>query len=365
MRHAEVQDGQGRRAEPLPVRRADRRGRNGLSAQVSDWASAPNTIAAAHPKTAGALGLVLSDPVGFTIELNDLRLRRYSLALTELEKPDNVHALNSSNALMGLKPVMLDGNLARGWDTVAFQGRERGQFKDIGRVRANPRGWPEGTRWEPLPDTRENRLKYGHGQGRVVFPDHEERRGLGPSSNRSDLVAHDQVLRRGRPPRIDIWTTARNVHFKPLEAFELDWLGARQSPAFKRVFARHYDLSDPNNPRMAHRPGLIYAAEVEAALTPAALHARQGTDAVGGGTTKGRAQPRRLAATRPGGQSGRDHRRQRSGLWAQGRLCRRRTPARQPQRQAHRPGQGRSPASGRRQDGRHRRRAHQAFRLAR
>ncbi|TVT71759.1 MAG: hypothetical protein FHP92_16385 [Denitromonas halophila] len=244
---------------------------NGPSAQVSDWASALNTIAAAHPKTAGKqFGLVLSDPVGFTIELNDLRLRRYSLALTELEKPDNVHALNSSNALMGLKSVMLDGNLARGWDTVA-QVMSGGQFKDIMRVRPNPRGWPEGSRWEPLPDTRENRLKYGHGQGRVVFPDHEER--AEAWARRQTEATWSRMTKYYDEEKRAAWIDTfdkrlETAHFKPLEAFELDWLGARQSPAFKRVFARHYDPSDPNNPRMAHRPGLIYAAEVEAALTP-------------------------------------------------------------------------------------------------
>ena len=242
---------------------------NGPSAQVFDWASALNNIAAAHPKTADKqFGLVLSDPVGFAIELNDLRLRRYSLALTELEKPDNVHALNSSNALMGLKSVMLDGNLARGWDTVA-QVMSGGQFKDI--VRPNPHGWPEGTRWEPLPDTRENRLKYGHGQGRVVFPDHEER--AEAWARRQTEATWSRMTKYYDEEKRAAWIDTfdkrlERAHFKPLEAFELDWLGARQSPAFKRVFERHYDPSDPNNPSMAHRPGLIYAAEVEAALTP-------------------------------------------------------------------------------------------------
>jgi len=244
---------------------------NGPSAQVFDWASALNNIAAAHPKTADKqFGLVLSDPVGFAIELNDLRLRRYSLALTELEKPDNVHALNSSNALMGLKSVMLDGNLARGWDTVA-QVMNGGQFKDIMRVRPNPHGWPEGTRWEPLPDTRENRLKYGHGQGRVVFPDHEER--AEAWARRQTEATWSRMTKYYDEEKRAAWIDTfdkrlERAHFKPLEAFELDWLGARQSPAFKRVFERHYDPSDPNNPSMAHRPGLIYAAEVEAALTP-------------------------------------------------------------------------------------------------
>ncbi|TVO58818.1 T6SS effector BTH_I2691 family protein [Denitromonas halophila] len=244
---------------------------NGPSAQVSDWASALNNIAAAHPKTSGKqFGLVLADPVGFAIELNDLRLRRYSLALTELEKPDNIHALNSSNALMGLKSVMLDGNLARGWDTVA-QVMSGGQFKDIMRVRPNPRGWPEGTRWEPLPDTRENRLKYGHGQGRVVFPDHEER--AEAWARRQTEATWSRMSKYYDEEKRAAWIDTfdkrlETTHFKPLEAYELDWLGARQSPAFKRVFERHYDPSDPNNPRMAHRPGLIYAAEVDAALTP-------------------------------------------------------------------------------------------------
>jgi hypothetical protein len=244
---------------------------NGPSAQVSVWAKVLEDIAAAHPRTAGKqLGLVLSDPVGFAIELNDLRLRRYSLALAEMEKPDNVHALNSSNALMGLKSVMLDGNLARSWDTVALV-MGGGEFKDIMRVKPNPRGWPEGTRWEPLPDTRENRLKYGNGKGRVVFPDHEERaeawaRRQTEATWSRMAKYYDEGKRAAWVEKFD--KRLEQAHFKPLEAFELDWLNARLSAGFKRVFERHYDPSDPNDPRLAHRPGLIYAAEVEAALTP-------------------------------------------------------------------------------------------------
>ena len=240
-------------------------------AEVVDWVNTLEMTCEPHPKTRGKqLGLVLADPVAFATELNDLRLRRYSLVLAEMEKPDNVHALNSSNALMGLKSVMLDGNLARGWDTVA-QVMGGGEFKDIMRVKPNPRGWPEGTRWEPLPDTQENRIKYGYGQGRVVFPDHEER--AEAWARRQTEATWSRMTKYYDEQQRAAWVEAfdkhlEQAHFKPLEGYELDWLDASKSPVFRRVLERHYDPSDPNKLSLAHRPGLIYAAEVEAVLTP-------------------------------------------------------------------------------------------------
>ncbi len=64
--------------------------------------------AACHPKTTDKeLAVVLRDPVGITTELNALRLRRNDIAQRAISKKlaesKNVHALNSSNTLMGLK----------------------------------------------------------------------------------------------------------------------------------------------------------------------------------------------------------------------------------------------------------------------
>lgn len=240
------------------------------SAEVVDWANTLEMTCEAHPKTRGKqLGLVLSDPVAFAAELNDLRLRRYSLVLAEMEKPDNVHALNSSNALMGLKSVMLDRNLEAGAEKIAPIMNE-GRFKTAMRTRQYA-DWPEGTRWERLPDTPENRQRFAWGMGRVIFPDHEER--AEAWARRQTEATWSRMTKYYDEQQRADWVEAfdkhlERAHFKPLELFELDWLNARQSASLKRVFERHYDPSDPSNPNMLHQPGLIYAAEVESVLTP-------------------------------------------------------------------------------------------------
>lgn len=271
MRHPKVSDQFWGELSRYPIAALTERLSDEPPAEVVDWVNTLEMTCEPHPKTRGKqLGLVLADPVAFATELNDLRLRRYSLVLAEMEKPDNVHALNSSNALMGLKSVMLDGNLARGWDTVA-QVMGGGEFKDIMRVKPNPRGWPEGTRWEPLPDTQENRIKYGYGKGRVVFPDHEER--AEAWARRQTEATWSRMTKYYDEQQRAAWVEAfdkhlERAHFKPLELFELDWLSARQSASLKRVFERHYDPSDPSNPNRLHQPGIIYSDEVEAVLTP-------------------------------------------------------------------------------------------------
>ena len=262
---------------PYPFTRLKRNsaaGANGGQDEVADWAAAMAAIAQPHPRTRGKqIALVLRDPVALAAELNALRLRRYALAQAEMERPENVHALNSSNALMGLKSVMLDANLAQGWEKVAPV-MSLGAFQTIMRTRPNARNWPEGMRWEPLPDTRENLAKYGYRMGRPVFPDHEQRaeewarRQTEATWSRMaryyDETARSQWL-------IDFDKKLEKNHFKPLEAYELDWLDARASSAFRNYFERHFDPNDSSNPEQAHQPGVIYAQEVESALVPQPL----------------------------------------------------------------------------------------------
>ncbi|MDB5773233.1 MAG: hypothetical protein JWM42_3607, partial [Burkholderia sp.] len=132
-----------------------------MAQRVEDLADNLKKAAACHPKTKGKeLAVVLSDPVGIASELNALRLRRHELVKDELAKPEIAHPFKSSNALMGLKKIMLDANHLKSYETVSPV-MNRGEFENVMRVKPNPRDWPADTRWEPIEPTRENIARFG------------------------------------------------------------------------------------------------------------------------------------------------------------------------------------------------------------
>lgn len=239
-------------------------------------ALAQNMVSAAgcHPGTVGKeLAVVLADPVGYATELNALRIRRFQLAQREAAKSENAHAMASLQMIEGLREAIVDENEARKFDaTSPVLGR--GAFEDLQRVKPHPRGWPDGTRWEPLTE-RTDIAAHGYGMGRVVFPDHEERA-------RAWVQMQSGVTfdRRYRPyldePAIARWKQQYEQHMKiahgePLARFEADWWAARQDARYDDYFALHFDEHDANDPRQRHSPGAAYAQEVQASQTPQAL----------------------------------------------------------------------------------------------
>lgn len=242
--------------------------------RIEQLASSLSRAAACHPKTAGKeLAVVLADPIGLATELNALRLRRHELAKAEMEKPENAHPLNSSNALMGLKQVTLRSNLARSYETVSPV-MSKGAFGDVMRVKPNPRGWPEGTVWEPLEATPENKAKYGHGMGRVVFPDHHERAVAWARAQTkatwATMTKHfNEQERTGWLKQFEAKMKAE--HDIPLARFEADWWAARQDSLFSDCFDLHFDDTDPNQALSSHCAGYVYTREVAQATTPAPL----------------------------------------------------------------------------------------------
>jgi hypothetical protein len=231
--------------------------------------------AACHPVTTGKeVALVVADPVGYAAELNVLRLRRQALALDEMAKPENAHPFNSSHLLMGLKQVTIDGIAMESWDKVSPLMHE-GQFKTVMLVKPNPRGWPEGTRWEKLAVSHENTARYGQGRGHIVFPDHEERaaawaRDQAAATWSRHQAHYDEGARAA-------WMQAFNArmdaeHYQPLMKFEEDWWSAATDAATcLRCFELHFDDNDANDPGRLFCPAEVYAREVVLACTPAPL----------------------------------------------------------------------------------------------
>jgi len=151
----------------------------------------------------------------------------------------------------------------------------KGAFADVMRVRPNPRGWPEGTVWEPLESNRDNTARYGLGMGRVTFPDHDER-AVAWARQQTEATWATMTRYFNESARTDwlkkLASEMKAKHDEPLARFEADWWAARQDALFNDCFGLHFDETDPNKP--LGEPlctGLVYTREVAHATTPAPL----------------------------------------------------------------------------------------------
>lgn len=245
--------------------------------QVGSLAEALQKAAAGHPKTVGKeLAVVLPDPVGYAAELNGLRLVRNEFLKQDLAKPEHAHPLVSLQMMDGLRQSVVDEQEARSLEVISPV-MSRGAFQNIMRVKPNPRGWPEGTRWEPMTD-RDEVVAHGPGMGRVVFPDHEERRrSWAAEAVERNWQRYRKYLDEGR---IESWKQAfdqkmQAAHGEPIKRYEADWWKARQFAGYADYCALHFDERDTNDPARSHCPGATYAREVFLSMTPQPL--MQGT----------------------------------------------------------------------------------------
>ena len=269
-----------------------------LAAQVDSLADNLRRAAACHPKTKGLeLAVVLRDPVGVAAELNALRLRRHELARVEIEKPENAHPLNSSNALLGLKKNVLDVNLSSSFIQVSPL-KTKAAFDQS-------QGLPQGTQWHALTaEERQALIKaashteclgsdllspYEHwlssvllspykrmfeqsDLGRVVYPDHDAR-ALAWATEQTRktwqpiAAKYDESARAAWVARFD--ATMKAAHYEPLARYEDDWIAAIHDGQLLAYFDRHFDDQDLNDPKRLHSPGATYAHESEYIHTPA------------------------------------------------------------------------------------------------
>ena len=259
-----------------------------LAAQVDSLADNLRRAAACHPKTKGLeLAVVLRDPVGVAAELNALRLRRHELARVEIEKPENAHPLNSSNALLGLTKSVLDINLADSFQQVSPL-KTKSAFD-------NSKGLPTGTQWHAL--TPEERLALGKAAsgtdsfssallspykrafeqadiGRVVYPDHDAR-ALAWASEQTAKTwkpiaeKYDEAARTAWVNSFEAKMKA--AHYDPLAKYEDDWIGAACDNQLLAYFSNHFDDQDANDPKKQHSPGTTYARESQYVYAPAPI----------------------------------------------------------------------------------------------
>lgn len=245
--------------------------------ELQDMVGTLKKAAAGHPKTTGQeLAVVLPDPVGYAAELNALRLAQLELVKQAMARSDVAHPMGSLQMLDGLRQTVLDTKEAQSFTAVSPMMSE-GQFKDIMRVKPNPKGWPEGTRWEPLLSRYHGKtLAVGTNMGRVIFPDHAER------AHRWAIDATKRNWERYRQ-YIDedlIATEKKRIdeHFKkhfeePLRQADSEWWAAREFAAFNQYFALHFDENEANRPGTAqdHSAGASYTQEVAISTTPQPL----------------------------------------------------------------------------------------------
>jgi hypothetical protein len=254
---------------------------NSLAPIVDSLADNLVRAAACHPLTAGKeRAVVLPDPVGLTAELNALRLRRHEIARRAIEaeaaKPENEHALKSSEAMLGLKELQARVEYAKALEKLApivsfkeysepkpgnpffgatiapfrYEGRTWEEIEGEGRsAEANPLGrvWPTG------------------GSDRVRL---EADKALAKSWG--DIA--DEYSETGRAQWVkDFHDRMKREHLDVVARFEADWWATRKSDSFKLYFEMHFDETDPNALLQTHSCGLVYAREVSISTTPAPL----------------------------------------------------------------------------------------------
>ncbi|OFA05505.1 T6SS effector BTH_I2691 family protein [Duganella sp. HH101] len=250
---------------------------NSIASSAEDLAANLKLAAAKHPKTAGKeIAVVLRDPVGIATELNALRVRRNELLKKEIAKPENLHPLNSSATVLGLKQ-----SLVREEDLSSFE-----QVSPLRTLSAYMQDdWPAGTEWQAVTDEDRkmllSRVK-GDGAfsefvlspykavfekknlGRVFYPDHDKRAAEWTKKkveeNWSKLAKyHDEEARAAWIKNFD--AKMKTLHYDPLALFEEDWHAATEDKQTLAYFARHFDPLAKADPLKQPASGVLYARE--------------------------------------------------------------------------------------------------------
>ncbi len=259
----------------------------GLVRETETLAENLKRAAAGNPKTKDKeLALVLSDPVGLASELNGLRLCRHEQVLQEIEKPENAHPLNSSNAILGLKKSLLDSALAESFEQVSPL-KTRAAYEQS--------RWPAGTEWRALSlEERQVLVKAASGDnrfinvllapykktfetadlGRVIYADHDVRAEAWANKQVDETWStldgrYDESARAKWVS--DFERKLKSNHYDPLARYEEDWRAAATDPATLSYFARHFDPADPNLPLRVPSSGVVYAQESQYIHAPAPI----------------------------------------------------------------------------------------------
>jgi hypothetical protein len=251
---------------------------NSIATSADELAANLKLAAAKHPKTAGKeMAIVLRDPVGIATELNALRVRRNELIKKEIAKPENLHPLNSSATVLGLKQ-----SLVREEDLSSFEQVSPLKTRDAFMADKN---WPAGSEWQAVTEAdRKMLLSRTEGKGgfadfllspyktafekkdlgRVFYPDHDERAAAWTKKkveeNWSKLIRYYDDDARAA------WIKSFNAkmksqHYDPLALFEEDWLHATEDKQTLAYFDRHFDPSAVIDPLKQPVGSVVYARE--------------------------------------------------------------------------------------------------------
>ncbi|KQV82263.1 hypothetical protein ASD15_09420 [Massilia sp. Root351] len=232
---------------------------NSIAGKVDELAANLTLAAAKHPKTAGKeMAIVLRDPVGIATELNALRIRRNSFVKREIEKPENLHPLNSSHTVLGLKQSLVDEADLTSYDDVSPL-RTKKSFD------AQRHLWPKDAYARPLTEEERqtlirstqcrgalgNFLLSGYQSAfekeelvRVVFADHDARAAAWTEKKAKKNWAkftsyYDEEERAAWVKQFEAKMKAD--HYDPIELLEQDWFAATRDAQTLTYFARHFD----------------------------------------------------------------------------------------------------------------------------
>lgn len=237
--------------------------------------------AALHPNTKGKeMVLVLRDPVGLAAEVNGIRLMREQAMKAEMEKPVNVHALNSSSMLASIKQSVIDVSTVESLAKVCPL-RQKERFQE----ELKQGKFPAGSQWAPLTaDDRKFLLEIAEGKNKFQkFMLEDYRRAFSnPNLGRVIPPNAEELAQKWRDkeaaamwakftPSIDegkrqTWlanynSTMQANHWQPLGTYETEWLWTCADPWVKNYFKLHFDETDPNPIGPFEAPGIVYAKE--------------------------------------------------------------------------------------------------------
>ncbi|CAN7628804.1 hypothetical protein LJR289_004698 [Pseudoduganella sp. LjRoot289] len=269
-----------------------------IASNVDQLAANLTLAAVKHPKTAGKeVAVVLRDPVGIATELNALRVRRNGFIKREIEKPENLHPLNSSNTILGMQQSVVDEADLTSYDEVSPLRTQEAYNRQKDSL-------PADTYANPLTEKdRQALIRSAECQGlvgdfllapykamyerkdlvRVIFPDHEARAAAWTAKkakkNWSKFTSYYSEDERAAWVK-KFEEKMKAEHYDPLELLEQDWYAATEDAQTLTYFARHFDSSEGNISYSSescriHQPGVFivgpvmkrYAAQLEQPIT--------------------------------------------------------------------------------------------------
>lgn len=263
---------------------------NSIVTLVAPLADTMKKAAANHPLTINKeVAIVLRDPVGIAAELNALRIRRNELIKKEINKPENLHPLNSSNTILGLRKSLVSEEDVDSYEQVAPLKTRKAFLKE---------NYPVGTEWQELTEAdRKELLKRSRSKdnelhdllllpyqesfkdgnlGRVIFPDHDDRAEAWTrekvDKNWTQFCRYYDEDARAKWVK-DFNLRMKSLHYDPLRLFEMDWRTAAEDEQIHQYFKNHFDSLESFRPISTHNANLTYSSESHSIHTPAPFSA--------------------------------------------------------------------------------------------